>query len=174
MFRVKNCFKRYRPNRAGVLGRIIKPVSGCVFGFLHRYAQSPPRNHYRRGAVNRAPTLGEIVRTYKAASTRMIRQAANPDFAWQRNYYEHIIRNDVSLNRVRQYILKNPSRWRSTGRTRTLLIQSPNIPGKRMSKSHRGRNSLRPIPSRATTCMSFRRARFIAPLRRICSVFLTQ
>jgi hypothetical protein len=133
MFRVKNCFKRYRPNRAGVLGRIIKPVSGCVFGFLHRYAQSPPRNHYRRGAVNRAPTLGEIVRTYKAASTRMIRQAANPDFAWQRNYYEHIIRNDVSLNRVRQYILKNPSRWRSTGRTRTLLIQSPNIPGKRMS-----------------------------------------
>jgi REP element-mobilizing transposase RayT len=63
------------------------------------------------GAINRAPTLGEIVRTYKAASTRMIRQTANPGFAWQKNYYEHIIRNEESLNRIRQYILENPSRW---------------------------------------------------------------
>ena len=61
--------------------------------------------------MNRAPTLGEMVRTYKAASTRMIRQTANPEFAWQRNYYEHIIRNEESLNRIRQYILENPSRW---------------------------------------------------------------
>jgi REP element-mobilizing transposase RayT len=65
----------------------------------------------QEGAMNRAPTLGEIVRAYKAASTRIIRQTANADFAWQRNYYEHIIRNDESLNRIRQYILENPSRW---------------------------------------------------------------
>jgi REP element-mobilizing transposase RayT len=65
----------------------------------------------KKGAINRAPTLGEIVRTYKAASTRMIRHRANPDFAWQRNYYEHIIRNEESINRIRQYILDNPSCW---------------------------------------------------------------
>ncbi len=65
----------------------------------------------REGAINRAPTLGEIIRTYKAASTRMIRQAVNADFAWQRNYYEHVIRNDESLDRIRQYILENPARW---------------------------------------------------------------
>ena len=53
--------------------------------------------------MNRAPTLGEIVRTYKAASTRMIRQTANLEFAWQRNYYEHVVRNEESLNRIRQY-----------------------------------------------------------------------
>lgn len=29
----------------------------------------------------------------------------------QRNYYEHVIRNDASLNRIRQYILDNPLRW---------------------------------------------------------------
>jgi hypothetical protein len=58
--------------------------------------------------MNRAPTLGEIIRTYKAASTRMIRQMANADFAWQRNYYEHIVRSDESLNRIRLYILENP------------------------------------------------------------------
>jgi hypothetical protein len=30
---------------------------------------------------------------------------------WQRNYYEHIIRDDESLNRIRQYIIDNPVRW---------------------------------------------------------------
>jgi REP-associated tyrosine transposase len=65
----------------------------------------------QEGAMNRAPTLGEIIRTYKAASTRMIRQTANLKFAWQRNYYEHVVRNEESLNRIRQYILENPARW---------------------------------------------------------------
>jgi len=30
---------------------------------------------------------------------------------WQRNYYEHIVRSEGSLNRIRQYILDNPARW---------------------------------------------------------------
>ncbi len=30
---------------------------------------------------------------------------------WQRNYYEHIIRDDGALNLIRQYITENPSRW---------------------------------------------------------------
>jgi len=30
---------------------------------------------------------------------------------WQRNYYEHIIRDENELNRVRQYILDNPAKW---------------------------------------------------------------
>jgi putative transposase len=75
---------------------------------------SVPYNHVgiaQEGAMHRAPTLGEIIRTYKAASTRMIRQTANLEFAWQRNYYEHVVRNEESLNRIRQYILENPARW---------------------------------------------------------------
>ncbi|GIW45211.1 MAG: hypothetical protein KatS3mg077_2493 [Candidatus Binatia bacterium] len=30
---------------------------------------------------------------------------------WQRNYYEHIIRDERSLNRIREYIATNPLRW---------------------------------------------------------------
>ena len=30
---------------------------------------------------------------------------------WQRNYYEHIIRNDMELNRIWQYIINNPLNW---------------------------------------------------------------
>lgn len=64
-----------------------------------------------QGVMNHAPTLGEMMRAYKAVSTRSIRQAGTPDFAWQRNYYEHVIRDEESLNRIRQYIHDNPARW---------------------------------------------------------------
>jgi REP element-mobilizing transposase RayT len=30
---------------------------------------------------------------------------------WQRNYWEHIIRDEQSLNRIREYIQNNPARW---------------------------------------------------------------
>jgi len=30
---------------------------------------------------------------------------------WQRNYYEHIIRNEDDLNRIRKYIIENPLKW---------------------------------------------------------------
>jgi putative transposase len=71
------------------------------------------------GAMNRAstrggnvmPTLREIVRMFKAASTRRIREQGTEHFAWQRNYYEHIIRNEESFNRIRQYIAENPAHW---------------------------------------------------------------
>jgi putative transposase len=65
----------------------------------------------RTGAMNRAPTLGQIVRTFKAASTRAIRKTVQPLFAWQRNYHEHIIRNEESLNHIREYITNNPLHW---------------------------------------------------------------
>jgi putative transposase len=30
---------------------------------------------------------------------------------WQRNYYEHIIRNEKELSRIREYIVNNPMQW---------------------------------------------------------------
>ena len=61
--------------------------------------------------MNRAPTLGQIIRTVKAASTHRIRKIDDLGVVWQRNYYEHVIRNEESLNRIRQYILDNPLKW---------------------------------------------------------------
>lgn len=31
---------------------------------------------------------------------------------WQRNYYEHIIRHENELNRIREYIVNNPLQWK--------------------------------------------------------------
>jgi REP element-mobilizing transposase RayT len=55
-------------------------------------------------------TLAVVVRTYKAAVTTLCRRANYNYFAWQRNYYEHIIRSEEGLNRIRQYILDNPAK----------------------------------------------------------------
>lgn len=62
-------------------------------------------------ARGQAPTLGQIVRSLKAASTRIVRAKAAPDFAWQPNYYERVVRNDRELDRMRAYVVENPARW---------------------------------------------------------------
>jgi putative transposase len=53
------------------------------------------------------------VRAFKSAVTKRINaQRGTPGApVWQRNYYEHIVRGEKSLNRIRQYILDNPLRW---------------------------------------------------------------
>ena len=43
--------------------------------------------------------------------TRTIRQNTLPEFAWHRNYYERVIRNDAELHKFRSYITTNPARW---------------------------------------------------------------
>jgi len=57
--------------------------------------------------------LPEIVRQFKTFSARRINDLRGTPGTpvWQRNYYEHIIRDEGSLNRIREYILNNPSRW---------------------------------------------------------------
>lgn len=58
-------------------------------------------------------SLGAIMQNSKSVSTRKINQSNNTPGVtlWQRNYYEHIIRNEHSLNTIRQYIMYNPLMW---------------------------------------------------------------
>ncbi len=70
----------------------------------------------RRGGSRTAPTtksLGRLVGAFKTVSTKRINQMRHTPGApvWQRNYYEHIIRDEDELNRLRQYILDNPVQW---------------------------------------------------------------
>jgi REP element-mobilizing transposase RayT len=57
--------------------------------------------------------LPEIVRAFKSFSARrinFIRHAIGSP-VWQRNYFEHIIRNDTELKTICEYINANPLRW---------------------------------------------------------------
>lgn len=57
--------------------------------------------------------LPEIVRQFKTFSARRIndRRGARGVPVWQRDYYEHIIRDQRALNAIRRYIIENPARW---------------------------------------------------------------
>jgi putative transposase len=60
----------------------------------------------------RAGSLGTILGQFKAAVTkRVVTLADGPNVVWQRNYYEHVIRDDADLNRIRKYITDNPANW---------------------------------------------------------------
>jgi putative transposase len=60
-----------------------------------------------------APTLGDVVRGFKARVTRAIQRSSQPPVTpvWQRNYHDHVIRDEHAMNRIRQYITDNPRNW---------------------------------------------------------------
>ncbi|WP_416676645.1 transposase [Egbenema bharatensis] len=59
-------------------------------------------------------SIAAIVQNFKSVSTRKINQICQTPGTpiWQRNYYEHIIRNENALQNIRQYITSNPASWK--------------------------------------------------------------
>ncbi len=64
---------------------------------------------------NRVPTIGQIVGYFKYVSTKKINEIRNSGIQkiWQRNYYEHIIRNESELAKIHKYIQNNPLNWQT-------------------------------------------------------------
>ncbi len=56
-------------------------------------------------------SLGAIVRSYKSAVSYRLNKELNATGVWQRNYYEHIIRNEKEMDNIWRYIEANPSLW---------------------------------------------------------------
>lgn len=63
--------------------------------------------------VSKRKPLGRLIGAFKTVSTKRINEMCQTPGAilWQRNYCEHIIRNEDSLNKIRDYILGNPTGW---------------------------------------------------------------
>ena len=61
----------------------------------------------------RRPSLGMVVGSFKSVTAKNINDLRGTVGAdvWQRNYYEHIIRNEQSLEEIREYIANNPRNW---------------------------------------------------------------
>jgi REP element-mobilizing transposase RayT len=85
-------------------------------------------NINKEDAINRVPTKGgitgncnpslnpdslsSIIKWFKGRCTFEIRKNLNPIyFVWQSRFYDRIIRNDLELNKIREYIQKNPEMW---------------------------------------------------------------
>jgi REP element-mobilizing transposase RayT len=71
-------------------------------------------------------SLGAIVGNFKSVTSRRINRIRHTPGVrvWQRNYYEHIVRNERELNRIRQYIRDNSARWPDDQENPDRLIRS--------------------------------------------------
>ena len=74
----------------------------------------------KRAGTRPAPTLGHIIGAFKSMTTKKyivgVHDNAWTPFIgklWQRDYYEHVIRSEKSLNNIREYIVNNPAHWDS-------------------------------------------------------------
>lgn len=97
---------------------------GRICNYAHHIHGIIGINH---GREYPAPTLGQIIAYYKYQTTKQYNSTQDPICdsvgagysrpkhlyakLWQRNYYEHIIRDEHDLNRIRDYIQNNVANW---------------------------------------------------------------
>ena len=87
---------------------------------IDKYVIMPNHIHFiieiKRASTRLAPTINEIIRDKKSRTTleyiRKIRKPYNKRI-WQRNYYEHIIRNEDEYWKIIEYIENNPIGWKN-------------------------------------------------------------
>ena len=82
-------------------------IHGIIFivGVIHELLL---HNQYRRNMM-----LPKAIGYFKMNTAKQFNQILNRTGQpfWQRNYYEHVIRNEKELNRIRDYIQNNPLKW---------------------------------------------------------------
>ena len=78
----------------------------------------PPTGQLQRVAPTRRMALPDVVHRFKTLTTKRYADAVKhngwkpfPGRLWQRNYWEHVVRNERELHRIREYIVNNPAKW---------------------------------------------------------------
>jgi len=81
-------------------------------------AQTPVKDTQNRAPTRGAPTVGNVVGAFKSLTTNgYVRNVKDNNWQpfdkqlWQRNFYEHIIRNQESYLQIAEYIQTNPLKW---------------------------------------------------------------
>ncbi|MFA6255164.1 MAG: transposase [Patescibacteria group bacterium] len=122
------------PNHIHAILKIKKQVPGnCADGFLddinnrvetHNCAslqrdnnccqniqmRNCPAVQYENKFGPQSKNISAAVRAFKS-SVKKYGNSNNIEFGWQSRFYDHIIRNEESLNNIRQYIIENPKKW---------------------------------------------------------------
>jgi len=76
-------------------------------------SSNPESNDPNRPKGTKSGSLSAIIQNFTSITSRKINRIRKTPGAklWQRNYYDHIIRNDKELFNIRQYIINNPAKW---------------------------------------------------------------
>ena len=68
----------------------------------------PQRNKFQKIIPG---SIGSIIRGYKIGVTLGVKNIFPGEKLWQRNFYEHIIRNEKAYQTISNYIVNNPAKW---------------------------------------------------------------
>jgi putative transposase len=108
-----------------IIDKNLHIISECYKNvFLDQYVVMPNHihviiiiEHENRAGARPAPTLGTIIGELKSRCMKdylHLIELENINVSckiWQRNYYEHVIRSDEELQKIRAYIVDNPANW---------------------------------------------------------------
>ena len=90
------------PNHIHGIIRILDDEVGA------RRRRAPTEEQFGKPAEGSLPT---IIRSFKSAVTYRANHELKSAKIWQKNYYEHIIRDQTDYERIAGYILTNPENW---------------------------------------------------------------
>ena len=86
----------------------VDPVHVVMPNHFHGIVIIRPR---RADAIRPYGTLESVVGSFKRKTSKLIHLSDFPTFSWQKSFYDHVIREDESLDTIRQYIQNNPKQW---------------------------------------------------------------
>jgi len=93
---------------------------------------APTKTRSAYAGVARHLSLPDVLHRFKTLTTQRYTLGVKENGwvrfhrrLWQRNYFEHVIRDEKSLNRIRQYILDNPARWQFDRENPAVVIPEP-------------------------------------------------
>jgi len=110
-----NCWKTIPDHFPNVYIDFVIIMPNHIHGILFINNVSPTQEtlcatSLHSGISPKSGTISTIIRSFKSAVTFLCNKN-NLVFAWQPRFYEHIIRNETELFRVREYIMNNPLKW---------------------------------------------------------------
>jgi len=125
---VNDCWEEIPIHYPNAINGISVVMPNHFHGIIHVGAQhavpSIPSEHSDKRARHAVPlreqfgkpipdSIPTIVRSFKSAVTKRINQLRDNQGApvWQRNYYEHVIRNENEYKQIAEYIVDNPRKW---------------------------------------------------------------
>ncbi|MCF6183388.1 MAG: hypothetical protein L3J56_01970 [Bacteroidales bacterium] len=71
----------------------------------------PHTPNYKNSFGKQKNNLASLIAGFKSTCTKQITDTGNKSFAWQSNYYDHIVRNKRELKIIENYIRSNPRNW---------------------------------------------------------------
>jgi REP-associated tyrosine transposase len=81
--------------------------SNQSFGRDHSQ-QTNPYQSFGRDRSHKIKPISELIGAFKTTSARSIHNQGGHEFKWQKSFYDHIIRTETTLLKIRKYIQNNP------------------------------------------------------------------